>query len=126
MEIISNVPNAPKPVGPYSIAVNAGGLLFCSGQIGLDPEKGVIVDGGVEAQAKQVLENLSAVLKASGSSFDKVVMTSIFLSAMSDFKSVNEIYAKYVSSDKPPARQTVAVKELPLGALIEISVIAEG
>jgi 2-iminobutanoate/2-iminopropanoate deaminase len=126
MEIISNVPNAPKPVGPYSIAVKAGGLLFCSGQIGLDPEKGVIVEGGVEAQAKQVLDNLSAVLKASGSSFDKVVMTSIFLSAMSDFKSVNEIYTKYVSSDKPPARQTVAVKELPLGALIEISVIAEG
>lgn len=125
MEIVQEVPNAPKPVGPYSVAVKAGGLLFCSGQIGLDPDKGVIVEGGVEAQARQVLDNLKAVLIAAGSSFDKVVMTSIFLSTMSDFKSINEIYAEYVSADKPPARQTVAVKELPLGALVEISVIAE-
>lgn len=125
MEIIKNIPNAPAPVGPYSIAVKSNGLIFCSGQIGLDPEKGAMVEGGLEPQARQVLENLKNVLLGAGSSFDKVVMTSIFLSAMSDFKAVNEIYATYVNSDKPPARQTVAVKELPLGALIEISVIAE-
>ncbi len=125
MDIVNNVPNAPKPVGPYSIAVRSNGFIFCSGQVGVDPQSNKLVEGGVEAQAKQVLENLSAVLKASGSSFEKVTMATIFLKSMNDFKAVNAIYENYVSVDKPPARQTVAVSELPLGALIEISLISE-
>ena len=125
MDIINNVPNTPKPIGPYSIATTSNGLIFCSGQIGLDPNTGAFVEGGVEAQAKQVLENLSAVLKASGSSFEKVLMTTVFLKSMDDAKLVGAIYTNYISATKPPARQTVAVSGLPMGALIEISLIAE-
>ena len=124
MKALRDIPNAPKPVGPYSPAVMSGGLLFCAGQIALDPQTMQLVPGGVEAQTKQVMENLSAVLKAAGSDFSRVAMTTIFLTNIADGKVVNEIYGKYVSPDAPPARQTVAVKDLPLGALVEISLIA--
>ena len=124
MQVITSVPGAPKPVGAYSAAVKSGSFLFCAGQIGLDPEQGKLVSGGVEAEAKRVLENLKAVLEGSGSSFNKVVMTTIFLTDITNSKSVNEIYKGYVSAETPPARQTVAVKDLPLGAQVEISLIA--
>ena len=124
MEFVKNVVGAPKPVGPYSPAVKSNGLVFLAGQIGLDAQSGVMVEGGVEAQARQVLANISAVLDASGSSADKIVMTTIFLANIADSKLVNEIYSKFVNLEAPPARQTVAVKDLPLGALVEISVIA--
>ena len=124
MEVIVSVQGAPKPVGAYSAAVKSGEFIFCAGQIGLDPETGKLVEGGVESEAKRVLENLKAVLEGSGSNFGKVVMTTIFLTDISTARQVNEIYKNYVSTNFPPARQTVAVKDLPLGAQVEISIIA--
>lgn len=124
MLILNNAPNVPKPVGAYSQAVDAGGLLFCSGQIGIDPDTGEMVGETVEEQTKQVLKNIQALLTFSGSQMDRIVMTTIFLSDISHGKIVNELYGAAVDPNQPPARQTVAVKDLPLGALVEISVIA--
>ncbi len=126
MEFIKNVPGAPKPVGAYSPAVKANGFVFLAGQIALDTETGALISGGVDAQAKQVLKNIDAVLKASGSSPQQIVLATIFLANIADAKIVNEIYGGFVDPERAPARQTVAVKDLPLGALVEISVIAVG
>jgi 2-iminobutanoate/2-iminopropanoate deaminase len=117
---------APKAIGPYSQAVSApaGRLLFCSGQIPLDPASGEMVGAGdVRAQAERVLENLGAVLTAGGASFQSVVKTTIFLIDLGDFGAVNEIYARYFPN-QPPARATVQAAGLPRGALIEIEAIA--
>jgi 2-iminobutanoate/2-iminopropanoate deaminase len=117
---------APKAIGPYSQAVSApaGRLLFCSGQIPLDPSSGEMVGAGdVRAQAERVLENLGAVLTAGGASFQSVVKTTIFLIDLGDFGAVNEIYARYFPN-QPPARATVQAAGLPRGALIEIEAIA--
>lgn len=113
---------APAVVGPYSQAIKANGLLFCSGQIGIGPKKGKLVKG-VEAQTKQIMANLSSVLEAGGSSLDKVVKTTIYLTSIDDYALVNEIYAKYFKISKP-ARATVAVAKLPARALVEIDCIA--
>jgi 2-iminobutanoate/2-iminopropanoate deaminase len=116
--------DAPKAIGPYSQAVVAGGLVFCSGQVALDPQNGEMVGAAdVRAQAKRVMENLGAVLRAAGSSFDRVVRTTIFLQDLADFAPVNEIYAAYFK-EAPPARATVQVAGLPRGALVEIDAIA--
>lgn len=125
MQAITNIPNAPAPVGAYSPAIKSGNLVFCSGQIALDPKTNQMVSGGVEVEAKQVLKNLEAVLLAAGSSPKKVLMTTIFLANISDSKAVNALYSDFVNQEAPPARQTIAVKDLPLGAQVEISVIAE-
>lgn len=114
---------APKPIGPYSQAVKFGDFLFTSGQIAIDPKSSELVNGKVEDQTKLVLENLKAVLAASGSSLDKVVKTTIFLKDMNDFSKVNEIYARYFNDSKP-ARSTVEVSCLPKSVLIEIDCIA--
>jgi 2-iminobutanoate/2-iminopropanoate deaminase len=115
---------APRAIGPYSQAVVAGGLLFCSGQIPLDPKTMEMVGAGdVKAQARQVMENLRAVLAAAGTSFDRVVRTTIFLQDLADFAHVNEVYGSYFK-DAPPARATVQVAGLPRGALVEIDAIA--
>ena len=114
---------APAAVGPYSQAKISGGFLFASGQVGINPGIGAIVDGGLEAQTEQVMANIAAVLEASGSSFDQVIKTTCFLADIADFKAFNEIYAKYFTSK--PARSCVAVKDLPLGALVEVEIIAE-
>ena len=114
---------APKAIGPYSQAVVANGFLFTSGQIGLDPETGLIVEGGVEKEAVRALDNLGAVLEAGGASFATVVKTTIFLKSMSDFQAVNQIYTTYAGKE-PPARSTVEVAGLPKGALVEIEAIA--
>lgn len=124
MKTIKQIPNAPKPVGPYSPAVVCANMIYLSGQIGIDPETGKLVDGGIESQTRQVLSNLDAVLAAAGSNPDKIVMTTIFLADIADGKVVNELYGEFVNSENPPARQTVAVKNLPLGALIEISAVS--
>jgi 2-iminobutanoate/2-iminopropanoate deaminase len=113
---------APAPVGPYSQAIVAGDLVFCSGQVGLDPATGELVDG-LEAQAERALRNLSAVLDAAGVSWADVVKTTIFLADVGDFAAVNAIYAK-VMPDPPPARSTVGVSGLPKGALVEVEAIA--
>jgi 2-iminobutanoate/2-iminopropanoate deaminase len=114
---------APAAIGPYKQAVLVDGWLWCSGQIGLDPRKMEIVPGGVVAEAKQVLENLGAVLRAAGLDYRAVVKTTIFLADMADFAKVNEVYAGFFG-DTPPARSTVAAAALPKGARVEIDCVA--
>ena len=114
---------APAALGPYSQAIKTDTLLFCSGQLGLYPESGLLVEGGVEAQAKQALANLRAVLEAGGSSMARVVKTVIFLADMADFATVNGVYAQEFLNT-PPARSTVQVAGLPKGGLVEIEMIA--
>jgi 2-iminobutanoate/2-iminopropanoate deaminase len=114
---------APAAVGPYSHAIVAGDLVFCSGQIGLDPASGQLVDGGVTAQAERALRNLAAVLDAAGSSLADVVKCQVFLADIGDFAAVNEVYGDFMP-DPPPARSTFAVAALPKGALVEIEAIA--
>jgi 2-iminobutanoate/2-iminopropanoate deaminase len=117
-------PGAPRAIGPYSQAIVGGGLVFCSGQIPLDPRSGEMIGAGdVRAQTRQVMENLKAVLDAAGTSIARVVRTTIYLSDLGDFAAVNEVYASYFAGD-PPARATVEVAGLPKGALIEIDAIA--
>ncbi len=114
---------APSAIGPYSQAIVAGGLLFASGQIALDPARGELVPGGVEAQARQVLANLAAVLEAGGSSLRSVVRCTVYLVSMDDFAAVNAVYAQAFGETRP-ARATVAVAGLPKGARVEIDAIA--
>ena len=116
---------APAPVGPYSQAVVAGDFVFASGQIPLDPATGKLVSGEIEAQTERVLDNLRAVLEAAGSSLDQVVRASVYLVDLALFPRVNAVYARYFGSDPKPARSTVQVAALPLGAQVEIDVIAE-
>lgn len=120
---IINTPNAPAPIGPYNQSVKAGNLLFISGQIALVPASGELLTAGIEEETQQVMKNLQAVLTAAGTGFDAVVKTTIFLSDMDLFAQVNEIYGSYFSDDYP-ARETVAVKGLPKGVNVEISMIA--
>lgn len=115
--------NAPKPVGPYSVAIGAGPFIFTAGQAGLDPKTGNLVEGGIETETRQTLENLCSVLCDSGSSFKSVVKTTVFLKNMADFARMNAIYAEYFD-ENPPARSTVEVSGLPKGASVEIEVIA--
>ena len=115
--------SAPKAIGPYSQAVVHNNIVYCSGQIALDPATMEIVNGGVREQATQVMENLGKVLSEAGSDFSKVLKCSIFLDDMSDFGEVNDIYGSYFKSN-PPARETVAVQTLPKSVLVEISCIA--
>ena len=113
---------APAAIGPYSQAIRSGSLVFTAGQIGLEPGSGELVEG-VAAQAERALRNLSAVLDAAGTSVERVIKTTIFLADMSDFATVNEVYARHMSTPYP-ARSTVAVSALPKGALVEIEVVA--
>jgi 2-iminobutanoate/2-iminopropanoate deaminase len=115
--------NAPKAIGPYAQAIKANGFIYTAGQIPIDPKTGNFVDGGIPAQTRQVLENLKAVLEAGGSALDRVVKATVFLKNMADFAAMNEVYTQYLGSAKP-ARSTVAVAELPRGALIEIDLVA--
>lgn len=117
-----NAPAAPAAIGPYCHAKQVGGILFTSGQLGLDPASGQL-PAGVEAQAQQSLKNLGAVLDAAGYGYGDVVKTTIFLADMGDFAKVNEVYATFFPAD-PPARSCVAVKTLPKNALVEIELIA--
>jgi 2-iminobutanoate/2-iminopropanoate deaminase len=123
MKKIIATTSAPAAVGPYSQAVRVGNFVFCSGQIPLDPATQQIVAGDITAQTKRVLENITAVLRAEGLDFENIVKTTIFLTNLGDFQTVNEIYGSYFKSD-PPARSTVQVSALPKGAAVEIEVIA--
>lgn len=114
---------APAAVGPYSQAIEAGDLLFCSGQVAIDPAVGKLVGEDAATQAKQVLENVKAVLESQGLDMTNVIKATVFAMDMNDFKAVNEVYASYFTSE-PPARSFVQVAALPLGALVEIEVIA--
>lgn len=123
MKKIISTSEAPGAIGPYSQAVRSGRFLFCSGQIPLDPKSGQIVPGDIAAQTRRVLDNVAAVLKAEGLTFDHVVKTTIFLTNLGDFQTVNEIYGSYFKQD-PPARSTIEVAALPKAANVEIEVIA--
>ncbi|NJN71492.1 MAG: RidA family protein [Limnothrix sp. RL_2_0] len=117
--------NAPAPVGPYNQAIAASGtMLFCSGQIAIDPSTGTILDGNVQEQTKQVMANLAAVLKEAGADWENVVKTGVFLKDMKDFAAVNEIYAAYFEEATAPARACVEVARLPKDVLVEIECIA--
>jgi 2-iminobutanoate/2-iminopropanoate deaminase len=115
--------NAPKAIGPYSQAIKANGFIFVSGQIAFDPATQQIIDGDVAAQTDRVLQNLSAILTAAGSSLAQVVKTTVFLKYMDNFGAMNEVYARYFG-EAPPARSTVAAAGLPRDVLVEIDVIA--
>lgn len=123
MKKIIRTNDAPAPVGPYSQAVQVGDFLFCSGQIPIDPQSKAVLKGDIQEQTQRVLKNIEAVLKEAGFQFSNIVKSTIFLTDMSDFAKVNEIYSPYFQSE-PPARSCVAVKQLPLGVNVEIEVIA--
>jgi len=123
MKKIISTSEAPGAIGPYSQAVRSGSFLFCSGQIPLDPKSGQIVPGDIASQTRRVLDNIGAVLKAEDLTFDHVVKTTIFLTNLDDFQTVNEVYGSYFKQD-PPARSTIQVAALPKGANVEIEVIA--
>jgi 2-iminobutanoate/2-iminopropanoate deaminase len=114
---------APKAVGPYSQGICAGDYVFTSGQVGLDPATGKMVEGGTTAQARRIMENLRAILEAANSDFSKVVKVTVYLSDINDFSAFNEVYSEYFPSD-PPARSAFQVAALPLGALVEIEMVA--
>lgn len=119
---IISASDAPKAIGPYSQAVAAGGFIFVSGQIPIDPQTGNIIEGDIKNQAKRVMENAGAILKASGVGFSSVVKTTIYLKSMADFAAVNEIYGQYFPAD-PPARATVEVSRLPKDVAVEMDFI---
>src|SRR6266496_3856738 len=114
---------APAAIGPYSQGIRTGRFLFCSGQIPLDPKSGEIVSGDIATQTRRVLDNIAAILRAEGLTYDHIVKTTIFLTDLGNFQTVNEIYGSYFKQD-PPARSTVQVSGLPRGANVEIEVIA--
>jgi 2-iminobutanoate/2-iminopropanoate deaminase len=114
---------APKAIGPYSVAIRAGDLVFTSGQLGLDPQSGTLVPGGIEAETRQALTNIRHVLEDSGSSLDSVVKTTVYLKDMVDFTKMNAIYAEFFPGN-PPARSTVQVAALPKGGSVEIEAVA--
>jgi len=123
MKTIINTPEAPAAIGPYSQAVRCGNLLFASGQVPLRPD-GSLVDGDIKVQTRQVLANLSAVLRAAGSSPAQVLKATVFMTDLGEFKEMNEVYAEFFP-DQPPARATVQVAALPRNARVEIELIAE-
>ena len=115
--------NAPAAIGPYSQAIRAGGFLFCSGQIPLEPATGKMVEGGIEAQTERVLSNLEAVLAAGGATLASVVKTTVYLADLADFPAMNGVYARFFPHE-PPARATIQAARLPAGALVEIDAVA--
>jgi 2-iminobutanoate/2-iminopropanoate deaminase len=118
-----STPNAPKAIGPYSQAIKANGFVFISGQVCFDPATGNLITGGIEQQTEQVMKNLSAILQAAGSGWDKVLKTTVYLKNMSEFGQMNEVYGKFLQG-APPARSTVEVARLPKDVSVEIDVIA--
>ena len=124
MKKIIRTDNAPKPIGPYNQAVIAGNYLFISGQIALNPKSGDLITNSIDDETKQVMENLKAILIEASLTFENVVKTTIFLSSMDNFNSINEIYGSYINDETAPARETVEVSKLPVGVNVEISMIA--
>jgi 2-iminobutanoate/2-iminopropanoate deaminase len=123
MKRIIHTDAAPAAVGPYSQAVRAGDFVFVSGQLGMNPDSGTIVDGGLERQVHQALENLGAILEEAGSGLQSVVKTTVLLQSIDDFKAMNAVYETYFT-EEPPARAAFEVGRLPLGALVEIEAVA--
>lgn len=124
MKKIIKTEKAPMPIGPYNQAVIAGNYMFISGQIALNPKNGELMTGEIKKETVQVMENLKAILSEASLTFENVVKTTIFLSSMDDFSSVNEVYGSYLNESTAPARETVEVSKLPVGVNVEISMIA--
>ena len=124
MKKIINTPNAPAPIGPYNQAILSGNTLYMSGQVAFDPKTNALVLDSIEAETKQVMENLKAVLTAAEMTFENVVKTSIFISDMNNFGQINTVYGEYFDADTAPARETVEVAKLPRSVNVEISMIA--
>jgi len=120
---VIQTPEAAAPIGPYSQAIKAGGIIYVAGEKGLDPKTGKVVPGGIQAETRQTLENIQAILKAAGSSLDKAVASFVFMTDLSEFAAMNEVYAQYFKV-MPPGRTTVQVAALPAGVRIEITVFA--
>jgi 2-iminobutanoate/2-iminopropanoate deaminase len=123
MKKVIHTERAPKAVGPYSQAVSTGNLLFTAGQVAIDPATGKLVEGGIREQTRRVMENLKAILMEAGTDFSKVVKSTVFLQDIKNFSDFNQVYAEYFPSE-PPARSTFQVGALPLGAMVEIEIIA--
>jgi 2-iminobutanoate/2-iminopropanoate deaminase len=123
MKTVISTVEAPTAVGPYSQAIAAGGLVFCSGQIPLEPSSGVLIEGDISSQTKRVLENLAAVLRAHGLTTEHVVKTTVFMTDLANFGEMNTVYAQWFPNE-PPARSTIQVAALPKGANVEIEAIA--
>ncbi|GMT44448.1 MAG: reactive intermediate/imine deaminase [bacterium] len=123
MKRIIHTPDAPAAIGPYSQAVEANGMLFVSGQVAIDPQTGKVTEGGITEQTEQVMKNIGAILHEAGYDFSDVIKSTCLLSDMANFAAMNAVYGKYYS-ENPPARAAFAVKELPLGVLVEIETIA--
>ncbi|RAV30564.1 RidA family protein [Sinomicrobium soli] len=123
MKKIINTDQAPAPIGPYNQAVFAGNTLYISGQIALDPQNGTLVSGSVEEETTRVMQNLEAILKAAGMTFENVIKSSIFISDMNNFARINEVYGRYFDEENAPARETVEVANLPKFVNVEISMI---
>ena len=121
---VIQTPAAPAAIGPYSQAIECAGLVWCSGQIALDPESGELVEGDVAVQAERALRNLAAVLEAAGTSLEHALRCTVFLTDMGDFGAVNEVYGRFFPGDSPPARATVQVSGLPKGVDVEIDCVA--
>jgi 2-iminobutanoate/2-iminopropanoate deaminase len=121
-KVINSV-NAPKAIGPYSVAIQTGNLIFTSGQLGLDPSTGILVPGGIETETRQALTNIHNVLKDAGAGMESVVKTTVFLKDMADFSKMNTVYAEFFTKN-PPARSTVQVAALPKGGAVEIEAVA--
>ncbi|MCS6908437.1 MAG: RidA family protein [Anaerolineales bacterium] len=114
---------APQPIGPYSIGIALGNLIFTSGQLGVDPETGELVEGGIQAETRQALRNIAHILEAAGSSLEKVIKTTIYLRDMGEFAQMNAVYSEFFAKD-PPARTTIQAAALPKNAAVEIEAIA--
>lgn len=123
MQKIISTDKAPKAIGPYSQAVEARGMLFISGQVPVDPETGKVVDGGIKEQTRQVMKNIGAILSEAGYSYSDVIKSTCMLSDIANFKAMNEVYGSFYN-ENPPARAAFAVKDLPLGVLVEIETVA--
>jgi len=123
IEVISCAEKAPKAIGPYSLAAKVDDLVFVAGQLGLDDQSGLLIEGGIQAQTEKALQNITAILQAVGTDISQVVKTTVFLQNMKDFNAMNEVYARFFP-ENPPARSTVEVAALPKGGLVEIEVIA--
>jgi 2-iminobutanoate/2-iminopropanoate deaminase len=120
---VVNAQNAPEAIGPYSHAVSSDGLVFCSGMVGVDPSSGALVEGSIQAQTRRALQNLGAILEAAGAGFGNVVKVTAYLTDIGEFARFNEAYGEFFTAD-PPARATVGVAALPLGAKVEVECVA--
>ncbi|NPV67875.1 MAG: reactive intermediate/imine deaminase [Anaerolineae bacterium] len=125
MRDVIKTSDAPKAIGPYSQGIRIGNLVYTAGQAAVDPATGRLIEGDIKAQTEQTMKNLDAILRAAGTSLQRAVKANVYLHNIADFAAMNEVYARWIDPEKPPARTTVGGLDLPLGALVEIEVVAD-